>query len=159
MSCNYYHWDHGYACYKTGKNVNDDIYHKYCSNGYYDYSECPIYKSQSNSSSDSSCFLTSACVVAMGLPDDCYELTTLRNYRDTYLKNTEGGQRDICKYYEVAPRIVEEINKHDDAVSIWHRIYDELVMPCVKLIEAGQNAEARKAYTEYTKTLELSYLR
>jgi hypothetical protein len=158
MSCNYYHWDHGYACLKTGNNVKDEIYHKYCSNGYYDYSQCPTYKPQSSSSSDNNCFLTSACVVAMGLPDDCHELTTLRNYRDTYLKNAEGGQCDICKYYEVAPRIVEEINKHDDAVKIWQCIYDELVLPCVKLIEAGKNAEARKVYTDYTRVLEHAYI-
>lgn len=44
MSCPYYKYDHGYACAKCGKNVNEDIYWKYCRN--YDYGDCPWYKSK-----------------------------------------------------------------------------------------------------------------
>ena len=94
----------------------------------------------------------------MGLPDDCHELTTLRNYRDTYLRNAEGGQCDICEYYAVAPQIVKKINQRSDADSIWHRIYEELVLPCVKMIESGENEEARSKYTNYTRQLKAAYL-
>ena len=54
MSCPYYWYDNHYACRKTGKDVNEDVYYKFCKN--YDYDDCPIYKGQDTSG----CFLTSA---------------------------------------------------------------------------------------------------
>ena len=33
----------------------------------------------------SGCFLTTATVKYMGKPDDCYELTVLRDFRDKYM--------------------------------------------------------------------------
>lgn len=159
MSCPYYHWDHGYACMKTGKNVNDDIYNKYCSNGYYDYSDCPIYKAEGSSSSSSSgCFLTSACVEAKGLPDDCRELTTLRRYRDEYLAKQDCGQCEINHYYHVAPQIVEKIKARPDALAVFEHIYDELVVPCVRHIDAGDMEAAHTLYRDCVLALEKEYL-
>ena len=42
MSCPFYWYNHHYACRKSGKDVNEDTYYKYCRN--YDYDDCPIYK-------------------------------------------------------------------------------------------------------------------
>lgn len=42
MACPYYKYDHGYACVKSGGNVNEDTYCKYCRG--YDYCDCPWYK-------------------------------------------------------------------------------------------------------------------
>lgn len=97
MSCPYYWYNQHFACRKTGKDVNEDTYYKYCRN--YDYSDCPIYKGQDSSG----CFLTSACVEAKGLPDDCSELSVLRHFRDSYLAGIEEGKAEICEYYHVAP--------------------------------------------------------
>ena len=156
--CPYYHWDHGYACRKTGKRVNEDIYSKYCNTWTYS-DDCPIYKGESSSSSSSSsCFLTSACVEAKGLADDCYELTTLRRFRDEYLAHAECGQCTIASYYEVAPKIVEKIKAGAEALSVFERIYQELVLPCVALIEQGQNEACRARYQAYVEMLEKQYL-
>ena len=76
MSCPFYWYNHHYACRKSGKDVNEDTYDKYCRN--YDYDDCPIYKGNDSGG----CFLTSACTEARGLPDDCHELTVLRSFRD-----------------------------------------------------------------------------
>lgn len=157
MSCPYYHWDHGYACRKTGKNVSDDVYNKYCRYGIYDYQDCPVYK-HNNDGGGASCFLTSACVEAKGLPDDCYELTTLRRFRDEYLAHAECGQCTIARYYEVAPKIVEKIKAGEDAMSVFERIYTELVLPCVALIEKGENEACRARYQAYVEMLEKEYL-
>ena len=93
MSCPYYWWNNHYACRKSGKDVNEDTYGKYCKN--YSYSDCPIYKGNDTSG----CFLTSACVEARGLPDDCYELRVLRNFRDSYLVKQDCGECEINHYY------------------------------------------------------------
>jgi len=155
MSCPYYHWDHGYACYKTGKNVNEDIYYMKCRD--YDYKDCPIYKSEKSSSSDGSCFLTSACIEAKGLPDDCYELTVLRNFRDTFMKENEEYALAICEYYHIAPSIVEKINALPDRMQIYEDIYNDLVLPCVELIEKGKNKDAYIKYRQYVLMLKGQY--
>ena len=153
MSCSYYWWNNHYACRKSGKDVNEDIYQKYCKN--YNYDDCPIYKGDSGSSDG--CFLTSACVDAMGLPDDCRELTVLRAFRDNYMRTTEQGQADILDYYTIAPDIVKRINESGDSQSVFERIYRELVLPCVALIDEGQNEKAYGKYKDYTLLLKKAY--
>lgn len=157
MSCCPYYWYNynSYACHKAGKDINSDLYDKYCST--YDYRDCPIYRAESSSSSSSGCFLTSACVEAKNLPDDCYELTTLRAFRDDYMRSIPEGAADICEYYHVAPGIVEKIRQLPNAMDVFNQIYDELVTPCVKLIEEGKNKEAHEAYRNYVLKLRTEY--
>ena len=152
MSCPYYHWNNHYACRKTGKDVNEDTYYKYCRN--YDYDDCPIYKGNDTSG----CYLTSACVEAKGLADNCRELTVLRAFRDGYMRTTNSGAADICEYYHTAPAIVEKIKTLPNAKEIFDRIYSELVLPCVELIESGKNEEAYTAYKNYTRKLQALYI-
>lgn len=151
MSCPYYWYNNHYACRKSEKDVNEDIYYKYCRN--YDYGDCPIYKGQDSTG----CFLTSACVEAKGLPDDCHELTVLRSFRDGYLSSIPGGREEIAEYYFVAPRIVAAIKSRANALAIFNSIYEELVYPCVEMIENGYNHEAYVRYMSYTKALQKKY--
>ena len=104
-------------------------------------------------SGTSGCFLTSACVKAAGLPDDCEELTTLRWFRDNYMRNAPGGEEDIQNYYRIAPEIVSAINRRDDARSIWDNIYHELIIKCVRLIRTGDLEGTYQAYKKYTLQL------
>ena len=157
MSCPYYHYDNGYACRKTGKNVSDDVYNKYCRYGIYDYQDCPVYK-HNNDGGGASCFLTSACVAAKGLPDDCHELTTLRRFRDGYMASLPCGRCEIDHYYRVAPPIVAQIKTQPDALAVFERIYTELVLPCVALIEAGDLEAAHARYRDYVLQLEKQYI-
>ena len=78
-------------------------------------------------------------------------------FRDTYLKNSEHGSVDICEYYHTAPIIVEKINKSPNAVEIFHQIYNDLVIPCVTLIDNGCNEEAYHKYKDYVKALQAQY--
>ena len=148
MSCPYYWYNYHYACRKSGKDVNEDTYDKYCKN--YDYGDCPIYKGNDTSG----CFLTSACVEAEGLADDCYELTVLRKFRDEYLAGLECGKCEIAHYYRVAPTIVARIKSKTNANAVFHSIFEELVAPCVKLIEEGNYDTAHMRYREYVIKLE-----
>lgn len=113
---------------------------------------CTRYEEGTGSSSGG-CYLTSACVQTKNLPDDCYELTTLRNFRDTYLSAREHGSEEIKHYYNTAPTIVEKINKRSDADEIWEDLYENLVKKCVLLIEKEKLDEAYTAYK--TKCLDL----
>lgn len=105
----------------------------------------------------SSCFLTSACVDALGKPDDCYELTTLRRFRDEWLANQAGGKKDIARYYSFAPSVVAQMDKQPNRIQLYTAIYNELVMPCVKLIEEGRMNEAWDLYRSYSEDLFAEY--
>lgn len=102
---------------------------------------------------NSGCYLTTACVAARGLSDTCIELQTLRAFRDNELAHRPGGRAEIEEYYQLAPHIVEAINLRPDAGEIWAYVYDELVKPCVHLIQGRHNDEAYRLYKEYTCAL------
>ena len=89
--------------------------------------------------------MTSACIKARNLPDDCEELTIMREFRNTYLNETETGKALIKEYYEIAPGIVEKINKQPDANSIYEHIYED-VLSCIKKIKNNQYEDAVSIY-------------
>lgn len=153
MSCSYYTFRQGdYYCTKEGEYVNSDRYYKYCRN--YDYADCPIYKGDSSSTT---CYLTSACVYAKNLPDDCYELQTLRTFRDTWMKGSEEGQKSIEIYYDTAPKIVSAINDTVNPKAIYEKIYNEMVLPCVRLIEQNKMQETFELYKKKVYELKKVY--
>ena len=111
-----------------------------------------------NGGSDPLCFLTTACIRAKQLPDDCEELQTLRAYRDSYLSDRAGGKDDIARYYEIAPKIVDAIDRLPDAQARWNSMYDQLVVPCVSMILDGRNEEAYRLYRDTVLSLETEFL-
>jgi hypothetical protein len=94
------------------------------------------------------CFLTTACCDAVGLPDDCWELTQARRFRDGWLAVQPGGRSVIDEYYAIAPRIVAAMNRLPDARQRWLRLYRANVLPFVLLARLGLN---RLAYHRYRR--------
>lgn len=160
--CEFYFYDRDYCCALLKHSnrryaVDSEWVHRYCWG--YHYDDCPYYRNKSDLASDSSgCYLTSACVYAKGLPDDCYELETLRRFRDEYMMVIPQGQEDVQWYYAVAPLIVERINSKEDAIRKWNAIYEDLIVPCLELIEERRFAEAYAKYKAYALHLAHKYL-
>ena len=150
-----------YRCAKTGEDIysGSETYDNYCYGYKSSYSKCIHYSSKSSDSNSSGCYLTSACVEAVGLADDCLELTTLRAFRDKWLSNQPDGEKDIEKYYKVAPRIVEEIHARIDCQQILKSIYEEMVVPCVHYIQQGCFEDAYALYRQKTENLEHAFLK
>lgn len=96
---------------------------------------------------ESSCYLTTACLRYLmdEFDDNCYELTTLRWFRDTYV-----DADDITMYYEVAPLIVMGIEtlSTEQQKAIYTHIYENVVKACVKFIEDGDYSSAYKRYKD-----------
>lgn len=111
----------------------------------------------SRSSSWCCCFLTTACVEARGLPDDCEELTVLRAFRDGYLSASDERRALVERYYEIAPGIVDAIAASPARLQEHERIYDT-VAHCVELIRQERPAEALNGYRALVETLEREYL-
>jgi hypothetical protein len=104
------------------------------------------------------CFLTSACTFSKGLPDDCIELTTLRQYRDGFLWEDPEGKELIKEYYHLGPEIVNAINRCSNRKEIYDYMYGSLVLPSVNLIDNGKLAEAKEYYRDYVTSLKGVFL-
>lgn len=103
------------------------------------------------------CFLTTACVNYAGLPDDCFELQTLRNFRDNYLASTAEGQDLIELYYREAPIIVDFINSDQQRELILHGIL-ETVRECVDYICSKRPHDALICYKKMYQRLRNKYI-
>lgn len=105
----------------------------------------------------SGCFITSACVEAMGLSDDCKELQILRQFRDNYLQKSPEGRKITMEYYKVAPRIVEEIKRKPDSCQIFKEIFND-TKKIVSQIEQGNSKMAITIYKCMMSQLKKKYL-
>ena len=107
---------------------------------------------------DGGCYLTTVTVDYLGFKDNCDQLNTLRYFRDTYLNSTTEGQRDIHHYYSIAPQIVEKINTSNKKDKIINNIYNNLILPCIDLINQKKYKQTHELYKSYTLNLEKELL-
>ena len=104
------------------------------------------------------CYITTAVCETLDKGDDCLELTILREYRDQYLLATHEGEQIVDSYYNVAPTIVNRINKEAQPKEIYKEILSTYIQPCLRLIELGKNEECRALYSDMVVTLEKKYM-
>jgi hypothetical protein len=109
-------------------------------------------------STGSKCFLTTACVEALGLPDDCLELTVLRRFRDNWLRAHPGGAATIEEYYRIAPLIIDALAREERSHELLLDLYQRLVRRSVALILAGQYEEAFAHYQQVVRELRARFL-
>ncbi len=113
--------------------------------------------SEKSSSSGGICFITTACVEAVGLPDDCDELQILRKFRDEYVQYLNDGKEMLNHYYSKSSEIVSAISRSDSAKEEYHRVFQE-VQETVSCILAGQESKAVDVYRQLVQRLEKTYL-
>ena len=104
------------------------------------------------------CYITTAVCETLYKEDDCVELRTLRDYRDQYLLSTTEGEKIVDSYYNIAPTIVNRINKEEHSMKIYKEILTTYIQPCLRLIEMGMNEECKKVYSDMVLTLEKKYM-
>ena len=104
------------------------------------------------------CFITTAVCESFNKPDDCFELTAFRNFRDNWLMNQADGKNLISEYYNIAPRIVASINKSFEAEKIYKNIWEKYLKPCLKFIESGDNFSCKNKYIEMVRDLKRLYI-
>lgn len=100
------------------------------------------------------CYITTAVCECQNKPDDCYELTTLRRYRDDYLMQTKEGRSLVQEYYNIAPRIVWAIRMQPDKDRIYQNLYKDYLMPCIHYVEEKRNEECKDLYVDMVRGLE-----
>lgn len=100
------------------------------------------------------CYLTTACMKHMQdkFDDNCYELLTLRWFRDNFV-----SKKDIEHYYKIAPIIVQNINKLSNSDNIYKDIYQNLISVCISAIENKKYEYAYNKYKDSVLELENKY--
>lgn len=96
---------------------------------------------------EKSCFLTEACCAAVGLPDDCFELTALRRYRDRVLAPSPGGAAEIGLYYALAPVLLPALRRERGGRTLL-RLYFTHILPCALLATLGLNGAVHRRYRD-----------
>lgn len=104
------------------------------------------------------CYITTAVCTSLQKPEDCYELTLLKQYRDNYLAEMPGGADLIQNYYNIAPTIVKRIGKNKKAEDTYRMIWEQYLSPCIALIEAQQHEACRRRYQEMVEKLHKEYM-
>jgi len=102
------------------------------------------------------CFLTTACVNYYSLPDNGYELNTLRNYRDSYLAASTEGKNLIDHYYKISPEIVKRVDEDKNKKRVYAYIYSVIKTACAE-IENKDLAGAKKTYSGMVNRLKKRY--
>ena len=103
------------------------------------------------------CYITTAVCETFHKPDNCYELTLLRNYRDDYLTKQPEGEELIRAYYDMAPTIVKHIGQREDAAQIYESIWKEYLSPCISMIEEGDQEGCQDLYIKMVENLKEEY--
>lgn len=106
----------------------------------------------------SGCFITTACVEAKGLSDNCFELETFRTFRDEYVKKLPNGSQLIQEYYKIAPQIVKAIDNTQNSQKIYLTLYKQLVEKSIELIQLERKEEAFQNIYKIVEELMHKYL-
>lgn len=107
----------------------------------------------------SDCFITTVVYKCFGKPDDCYELTMFRSFRDNWLARQPDGRDLIAEYYAIAPAIVRRIDLMTSSAAIYQQIWQQYLAPCLKYLEQGENEACKKHYVDMVKALKAKFTR
>lgn len=153
-----------YKCQECGKIFCSNCMTYYAIGG----SQCPNCKSTRKTkigyisgrddSSKPDCFITTATLLATYQQDDGITLTAFRNFRDQWLLSQPYGKELIEEYYEIAPKIVSNINSTSNAENIYQTIYSEYLADCYKFIENGNYNATFEKYKKMVLDLKGKYL-
>lgn len=92
------------------------------------------------------CFLTTAVCEILGKSDDCYELETLRHFRDNTLLKSKQGSEIVKQYYDIAPPIAEKLKRHRDKEVIASEVLNIYIYKIIEDINCRKNEKAIKKY-------------
>ena len=96
------------------------------------------YNGGTSEDNGSICFITTACMMSKGLPDNCKEIETLREFRNKYVLNLPNGTELNFEYKKIAPLIVRGIQESGDSKNIYESIYSQITA-MIELIAIGDN--------------------
>ena len=107
---------------------------------------------------DDGCFITTAVCSSLAKGDNCCELNMFRNFRDSWLKKQSDGESLIKEYYQIAPKIVKNIEKQTNAKKIYAGIWENYLMECLRLLKEEKYIKCKRLYIVMVQNLKRQYL-
>ena len=101
---------------------------------------------------ESNCFITTSCVKYFGLKDNCYELETLRKFRDNYLLKSGEGRELVNQYYEHAPALVKQLESAPNKKQLFKSVFSDIQESC-RAIEENNYEIAQEIYMKSVSRL------
>lgn len=111
-----------------------------------------------NKLNNSNCFITTATCKSRNLPDDCHELTSLRHFRDTFMKKDDEMKKEVEEYYDIAPKICSNIDNCSNSTEIYENIWQTYLKSAVNFVDSGENEKAHSIYKQMVLDLKEKYL-
>ena len=106
---------------------------------------------------DTTCFITTATLNSKGINDDnCFELQEFRRLRDTYVQ--ENHPEYVTEYYEVAPKIVDQINKKENSSKYFAEIWNNYLENCLSETTKNNLENATTIYKKMVDDLKQKYI-
>lgn len=104
---------------------------------------------------ESTCFITTAVMKALGKDDQCSELQVLRRFRDSWVE--QNHPELIEEYYLIAPAIVTAIEDAAGSRVAFAWIYTEHLQPILGYIQSHRYPQACDAYKEMVRMLKHTF--
>jgi hypothetical protein len=107
------------------------------------------------------CFITTAVCKTLQKPDDCDELMKFRYFRDTFMQETEEMRSEVIEYYEIAPRICYEIEKHGEefATEKYAMIWETSLKSAFEALDCSDKTRTHKIYKNMVLDLKKEFIR
>lgn len=96
--------------------------------------------------------------MTLGKPDNCFELMTIRQFRDNWLSKQKCGKQIIDDYYYYAPLIVDSIDGYSNKTILYQKIWDNYLRTFFEFILLGRNKIALAIYLDMVNKLKKEYL-
>jgi hypothetical protein len=103
------------------------------------------------------CYITTACVRARGLPDDCEELEAFRAFRDGYVVLQLDGEQVLRDYYATAPAVVDAIDRAPGRKEVYEEIY-AWVRATIDMLDKNETGAAYRSSVEFFDELKRRFL-
>ena len=107
-------------------------------------------------SSGACCFITTACLRALNLPEDSLELRAMKTLTKEHILASRRGKRDYILYGRIAPQVVETIESRNDSREIWKSVYGRL-QGITQLVSDGAYEEGYRSYKSLVRDLRQAY--
>lgn len=104
------------------------------------------------------CYVTTAVCQNLNKGENCEELRLIKEFRDSYLSETEGGPELIEEYYDIAPTLVKRIARDAEAEAKYIWLWNTYLAPCVAYIKSGQMETCRETYCHMMEELKKEYM-
>ncbi|MEM7774101.1 MAG: CFI-box-CTERM domain-containing protein [Pseudomonadota bacterium] len=131
---------------KNGRFCVHDVKDPACIEASKDKDELWTWNYKTDKCEESGCFLTTACCEELGLGDNCFELRTLRHFRDSYLMHAPQGSDHVAAYYQLAPKILAAVPSNRRRPELL-TVYAYFILPSVLCTKLGLYRTARRIYT------------